>query len=58
LISYGPANPNALAHVPPALREKMLVSHLDTAVFPDNYWYDANRTEVNRRWTAWVSGME
>jgi hypothetical protein len=44
--------------VPPALREKMLVSHLDTAVFPDNYWYDANRTEVNRRWTAWVSGME
>jgi putative spermidine/putrescine transport system substrate-binding protein len=57
-ITYGPANPKALAHVPPTLREKMLVGHLDTAFFPDNYWYDANRAEVNRRWTTWVSGME
>lgn len=57
-ISYGPANPKALKYVNGSVLGKLLSSHLDTAVFPNDYWYDANRAEVNRRWTAWVSGME
>jgi putative spermidine/putrescine transport system substrate-binding protein len=57
-ISYGPANAKSLAFVKESTREKLLSSHLDTAVFPNDYWYDANRAEVNRRWTAWVSGLE
>jgi hypothetical protein len=38
--------------------QKMLASHLQTAVYPNNYWYDAHRPEVNRRWTNWISGIE
>jgi hypothetical protein len=36
----------------------MLASHLQTAVYPNNFWYDDHRTEVNRRWTNWISGIE
>jgi putative spermidine/putrescine transport system substrate-binding protein len=57
-IPYGPANPKALAHVKDSVLQKMLASHLQTAVYPNNYWYDGHRAEVNRRWTNWISGIE
>jgi putative spermidine/putrescine transport system substrate-binding protein len=57
-IPYGPANPKALVHVDAAMLDKMMASHLQTAVYPNNHWYDAHRAEVNRRWTNWISGIE
>lgn len=56
-LPYGPTNPNAMASVPPELADHLPSAHLDSAFYPNDVWYDANQTEVARRWAEWVAGV-
>ena len=56
-IPYGPVNVGALEKVKPEVAPRVISSHLDQCIYPDDGWYDNNKEEVNKRWTEWVSGM-
>src|SRR5690606_17818421 len=56
-IPYGPVNVNALDKADPETAPRLQSNYGDVAFFPDDLWYDANREEVSRYWTEWVSGV-
>lgn len=57
-IPYGPINVNAVDKMKPEVAPRVISSYLDRGFYPDDLWYDANKGEVAKRWTEWVSGVK